>query len=269
MKTSKIVGLASAFTMLASLAAMPASATCTNAYSISYETLTRVIETDSNATIPAGAVAVTMSVKNNTGFDSNTLALKLDEDYQFLTDTEGNPIVTLGNVLNGFDSASSVSVNNNKVCIAVASASESTTDGELFTVYCVSSSTDKKVQSKAEIASIVPPCTKEPLRTIPDGWYMVGDVDNSEVVNSIDAARILTALSNANVSYIYVNASYKQNVSNYFNNPVPYYKAPDAIDDYCIDDLDATAILSYAANIGAGNPYNGAIGGLRHKDQGD
>ncbi len=56
MKTSKFVGLASALTMLASLAAMPASVAHINAYSVSYETLTEAIETDAGVTVPAGAV---------------------------------------------------------------------------------------------------------------------------------------------------------------------------------------------------------------------
>lgn len=160
MKTSKIVGLISALTMLSSVVAVPASATYVNAYSVSYETLTRTDITSSDTIIPVGAIAITMSVAGNTGFDNNTFAMEIANNYQVLTDSDGNPLVKLDEVLSGFEYASSISVTDNRICVAVASASESDINGALFTIYCTPSNamTSKNV---SEIASIVPPCTEK------------------------------------------------------------------------------------------------------------
>lgn len=67
----RAMSIASVAAILASIVAMPVSAAGINAYSVSYETLTTAITTEDGSTVPAGAVAVTMSIENNTGFNAN------------------------------------------------------------------------------------------------------------------------------------------------------------------------------------------------------
>lgn len=114
--------------------------------------------------------------------------------------------------------------------------------------------------------------------SLPDGFYKIGDTNKDEFVDAYDAARILSAISNAPSNQIYIYSStYKQHVGDYFPrnldpnsgeiiDEIPYYKAPDAIQDSWLNSTDSTGILNYAAIIGAGNNYSGSIGCIAQED---
>lgn len=262
MKTRKTVGFISALTMLASLMAMPVSAANVNVYSISYETLAESIETSDGSIVPAGAVAVTMSIDGNTGFDFNTLTIQIDDDCNILTDTMNQPILETGEVLNGFHVA--VDENQNKICVATASSFETRQDGDLFTIYVNST----EAENIAEIKTEAPAAS---INTLVSG--RVGDVNNNGVINSQDAAAIYTAVSNngsaivysalSNITYLhslFPNAPERQAV-NCINsaNWVQIYNQT-GVDPRVVDSNDGDEILVYAAHHGSGSFYSGSVG---------
>lgn len=267
MKTSKFVGLASALTMLASLAAIPASATCTNAYSVSYETLTEAVETDTGVTIPAGAVAVTMSIEGNTGFNANTLTLNIDDGYTPVTDKNGNPVIQKESVLSDAYTASSISQDNDTLCVAVASPTMCTTSGDLFTVYFnpkeemerfVSFQSADASIATGEITAMSKNLTA--LGKNSTDYYYIGDTNSNKIVNAQDAANIMVAVSSYGNSINTLFLPDPDSVVRTYLPYVKYYLAPDANLNYVIDNVDAADILEYAALIGAGNTYSGDIG---------
>ena len=78
MKTfKKITSMITALTMLSAMTVLPTSAVQTTEYTVSYDTLTQAIQTEDGSTVPAGSVAVTVSVSGNIGFDANTSTLIL------------------------------------------------------------------------------------------------------------------------------------------------------------------------------------------------
>lgn len=139
--------------VLASFAAAPPSVVASDIYSLSCETLTEAITTKSGNTIPAGTIAVTMSIDENNGFNSNTLAMEIDNGYSVITDSDGNPIIHAGEVLEGFMTSSAVT--NNKVCVAAASATETFENGELFTVYLTPSAAEMSIYRTTESAATI------------------------------------------------------------------------------------------------------------------
>ena len=269
MKTSKFVGLASALTMLASLAAMPASAAHINAYSVSYETLTEAITTDNGTTIPAGTIAVTMSVSGNRGFEANTFTLDIDEGYTFLTDSDDCPVIQ--KATNFEDALLGAAINENRVCITAAMSSLYCSDGELFTIYA--ENTNNSSENFVDIVDTLPATILESASAGLGGnetnhyefededgnthlAYRRGDANDDNVVNSMDAALILSVLSHVEEGELQVSA-----ISSNFNTYFPDIIAagqPDANKTGWINNNDATIILNFAATVGAGGTYTGA-----------
>lgn len=270
MKTSnKILSLASIAAMLTSISAMPVSAAQLNAYSVSYETLTEAIETTEGDTIPAGAVAVTMSVDNNTGFNANTLTLDIANGYTVITNDENNPIVQKDKVLAEANIAGAVSQDGTTLCVAVGSGVQCEADGQMFTVYF-----DKNHHADSDFVSVQNTefsissgdiiTTSGAGLYAQYGYYYVGDTDNNGIVNSSDAADIYTAVRNRGDSFCIDEDFFDFNrevyfVNSYFPN-AECYLAPDATENLFIDNADGDAILVYSANTGAGNSDNSHIG---------
>lgn len=265
-KSKKILSLASVAVMLTSLVAVPVSAANVNQYEVSYETLTSAV-TVGDTVIAPGTVAVTMSITGNTGFQYDTLALQLNENYEVLKTADGDPVLQTGEVLEDFHTA--VEEFNNKICVAAAAKNESNKDGELFTVYCVKSSEISMFRT-GELVKIVSPSVAPPVvhPMFSGAFYMIGDTDSDEFVNARDASRVYAAVSKYGGDIYREDAAYKNHVSTFFpditpndnEDNIPYYCAPDADVDTSITEVDAQAILHYAAVIGSGNVYHGSIG---------
>lgn len=268
MKNFNIISILSALTMLASVAAMPVSAANTDAYSVSYETLTQQVVVEDGTVVPAGAVAVTVSVEGNTGFNNKTLALQVDDGYEVMVDQNGSPVTTLGKALKGFDAESAVS--ENKVCIASAAAFNTDTDGDLFTVYAIK--TDSAVAENAVAVITQPEEEVMPISLYAKG--RIGDVNNDSTINSVDAAEIFSVVGERGViNYPNLEANLQ-----YFKTIFPNTPGPDGVNcfdsDACIQDFnlygidsrvvdraDGQEILCYAAYHGVGQSYTGQEGG--------
>lgn len=245
------MSLASVAAILASFAAMPASAVESNVYSISYETLTAAVTTADGDVVPAGSVAVTVSIDENTGFTSNTLTLDV-AGADVLADTEGKPIVQNGTVLAGALTGSAVV--GDAVCVTTASADACSADGALFTIFLAAGSEADEVSiaesaenSATSLASVPAPIS---VNDYVVDYYTVGDADGSEVADATDASLILLAIkeygSSMTVEYVAANKSTT------FPN-AETADAPDANEDGRIASADAQDILDYAALVGAEN----------------
>ncbi len=271
-KVRRTMSMVSAAVILASVVAMPVSAAEINAYSVSYETLTTAITTEDGSTVPAGAVAVTMSINNNSGFDANTFKLNIKDGSAIMLNEEGTPIVDTGNVLNG--AMIGAAENEGLLCVTAAMGQSNCANGELFTVYVTS--TDSSVVNIAEMVSVQPenlteiteteitlPGTAQTYSFIENGYicFYGGDCNNDNQVNSVDASLIMQALNGMNPMSLDVD---NYNYANYFPSVIRNDQ-PDANGDGFIthsgsptpQNSDAQTILSYAASEGVGKTYTG------------
>lgn len=284
-KMKRMMSLVSALTMLSSSVTLTASAAHIHAYSISYQTLKADTDILDGKTIPAGTVAVTMSVQKNKGFNADTMILDIENGYTILTDEEGHPLVQKKSVLS--DAFIAASVNENKICITAASEQTCTLSGEMFTVYIVPNgnattgfaevnSTDPTLTLETSSAGILNPGGIQVTSvSIPnpnggyDVYYYGGDCDNNNVVNAVDASLILSALSSAGTDELPVNMDTK----NYYFPQAVGISQPDADGNGKIENKkkkdkngkeiddpehnDAKVILQYAADKGVGKAYTG------------
>ncbi len=269
MKTNKMVAAVSAFVMASSVAALNVSATQANTYTVAYDTVTESFETESGVAVPTGAIAVTMSINRNTGFDSNTFALQLDDDYTIISNATGEVAWEKGYALNGFHAA--IDENDNKICVATAASFESRLDGDLFTVY-VSKNAPIASENVAEIIALEDYPPSASVNTLVVG--LIGDVNNNGVVNSSDATAIYSAVENNNGQFFYSALAVTSYMHTYFpntpsrkalnciNNPnwVTIYNQT-GIDTRVVDDSDGDEILVYAVKHANGSFYSGMVGG--------
>lgn len=291
MFNGRITAFASVAAILASVAAMPVSAVNVNAYSVSYETLTSAITTDNGNTIPAGAVGVTVSIEENTGFDGNTLVLEVANGYQAYTDNDDMLILQNGNVLANALISGSVSENGEKICIATAAANTCSADGELFTFYMTATtrnytpnfvsveSTDEVTVDLATMSNTnsdngISTCSwfGEDLEWCEKWYYCAGDANDdsineeNKIINAIDAALILQVCENVENHKLIVTEiddaakSWRQ----YFPSE-RIAECPDANIDGEITSQDASDVLTYSSIDGAGklDQYNGLVGLVR------
>ena len=260
----KIVSAVSAFVVASGIAVIPTSAVDTYNYSVSYETLTQALEVTDGSVVPAGSVAVTVSIEGNRGFDANTVVLDIGDDNSAIMDRSGSPVVTKGHDFNdaiiAADSADSL------VSVAAAMSETFDDDGELFTIYLDASnpvienveilSTDEQSIPTMGIGSLGNGCGTNAFTKPYNGHtylcYYSGDANDDNLVNAADASLIRSKLNSAGVTYFIV-ASY--NYQNYF--PVYFAAQPDADMNGFINDNDAVEILKYATAYAVGNVYTG------------
>lgn len=267
----KIMATALAAAMLASMSVLPTSASFANDYEVSYTTLTSSLTTDDGNTIPAGAVAITASIENNTGFNSNSFTLDTGSNCTVITDVDGNPILDTGIVLH--NALVGMAVNDETVCVTVASAQSCSSDGDLFTFYVLpdaSFGTSDVTISDVQQQTVQPVHGSEMMglpgsngvNSIidPNTWTVYvrrGDIDNDNVVNSSDAARVLIAYDNVTPPYDTTETA----IQSRFPTVVVWFQA-DANGDGITSNInpdypqlsDAKTILMYAAAAGAAAP---------------
>ena len=276
MKQKNFFSLASVAAMLASLAATPVSAAHINAYSVSYETLTEAIETANGETIPAGTIAVTMSVNGNTGFNANTLTLHVKDGYTVVTDQQGEPVVEKGSILE--DAMIGKAVNGNAVGVTMALAESTTENGDLFTVYFTANANASADVKFVQLEQ--PEIAVESVASLKDGgigtnsvivgsalYFYGGDCNNDNIINAVDASLILQAMKKTDYKDLNINTT--NFIANYFPSVVKENQ-PDANGDGYIthrdkdndeyiseQESDSQTILTYAAYQGVGATYTG------------
>jgi hypothetical protein len=269
----KVVSAVLAATMLASVSALPTSASASNDYELTCTTLTTSFTTDEGIIIPAGAVAISAMVEDNAGFNANTITLDTGSDCTVITDAAGIPIVETGSVLN--NAMIGMAVNEGAVCVTAASAQPCTNDGELFTLYVMPD--DGFNADEVVISEVQPETEQEPSNVgmIAPGAYGInryfdpdtgtiyirrGDVNDNNKVNSLDATAIMVAYDNEVNKYDTTPSAIQAR----FPLIYVWYQA-DANGDGIVSDIDssvpqlsdARTILMYAAAVGVNQPYTG------------
>lgn len=268
----KITSIASTVAILASFAALNVDAAGKNQYSVSYETLTQAVETSDGTVIPAGAVALTVSVSGNTGFNANTIKLDIDNGYSVVTDETGCPVVTSGS--NFSNSIFGSAYREDTVCVTLATADLLRANGDILTIYFTAedgvtsgfaslASVDAElgfISSSGTIQNPETAGTNCKVFTGEDGHlyygFYSGDANNDDNVNSVDASLVLSAISNAPNNALPV-ISY--NFSYYFPEII-YKEQPDANRNGIINSNDAQIIVNYSANAGLYENYHDPTG---------
>lgn len=268
----KITSLASIAAILASVAALPVSAAQFNRYTLSYEVLTEAVVTENDNIIPAGAVAVTTSLARNTGFDSNTLKLNVEDGYTVLTDADNKPIIQKGEIVSGSLVAGAISEDGSAICVAFA-GKECTVDGTLFTYYVLpdenNSTTDfvsivsasQKVVS-ADVVSAnkpgqvaTPNVEFDPVENVIK--YLGGDANNDNVIDASDASTILAGLELEPSRVLSVDKIAVNYKFTYYFPSAFFAMQPDADGNDIIAESDAQVILDYCVADGVGGVYDG------------
>ena len=258
---------------IASLMAMATVTTCAsalvsaeeaNAIDISYKTLEESIVANDGTTIPAGAVAVDVSISGNIGMSGT--ALTFDVNSEVIKDSDGMPIVESGNIFN--DVVTAGAQNGNKVVISEVGGEISNSNGKLFTFYI-------SEPSKVSVTNI-----ETTLPTIDDGIatcavydrdIAYGDVNVDGYVDMTDASDIMSAITKSRNKHkgtrILVVSEIKNDFASLFPR-LPIVQLADGNGDGFIMDLldedgnsipkysEPKQILKYYAETAAGLIYN-------------
>ena len=259
---------------IASLMAMATVTTCAsalvsaeeaNAIDISYKTLEESIVANDGTTIPAGAIAVNVSISANTGMSGT--ALEFNVDSELVKDSNGMAVVDSGNVFGR--AATSGAQNGNKVVISEAAGEMSNADGTLFTFYLEESSdvsiVDVKISAVTEedINQAIDTYSTRALAT-----YIVGDANGDRHIAVEDATIVLSAIAKAGGTILPVSEA-NSNLSYYFPEAnMPFAEVVDGNDDgYIMHPYDSQGnvlekysdpqqILAYYAQTAALLTYN-------------
>ena len=260
-QTKKIIAALAAATMVASCAGVVASADeAVNAVNVSYSTVAETFTAADGTVVPAGATAVTLSIENNTGFSASDITLNATAD---LLAVDGMVAATNGSAYG--DAIVSAAQNGSKVVITSASLDDSKNDGTLVTFY-----TTSDAEVTVEDASFESVKNNE-ISSQQYDFYVIGDLNSDEQVNSKDAAIMLSAyniaeadgslLTTANGKALMVSIA-KMNPAKYKLDSAKKVEAADGNKDGRImncDDVnysDVKQLLNYAAATGAGLTYD-------------
>lgn len=204
-----------AATPLASTVASAINVPVPNEYTLSTSTVGSDIVVD-DITVPAGSLAVTVSISNNTGFSSSSINIAFGDAYAPITDENGLLVVESGNVIG--DSCICGVANDELIVVATASGEDNLYDGDMFTFY-VSSNTSSGAETleivNTESEDISTTMRKAAARTSTGGYYKIGDIDNDGRVDATDSSSVLRAVEINNGNKISI-AEANSNLSYYF-----------------------------------------------------
>ena len=259
-QTKKIIAALAAATMVTSCAGVVASAAeAVNAVNVSYSTVAETFTAADGTVVPAGATAVTLSI----GFSASDITLSATAD---LLGTDGLVTATNGSAYG--DATVSAAQNGSKVVVTSASLDNSKNDGTLVTLYTTS---DAKVTVEDASFESVKNNEISCYTSQQYDFYVIGDLNSDEQVNSKDAAIMLSAyniaeadgslLTTANGKALMVFIA-KMNPAKYKLDSAKKVEAADGNKDGRImncDDVnysDVKQLLNYAAATGAGLTYD-------------
>ena len=234
------------------LTALPTNATNSernNILSVTSESVMDNITLYNDMRIPAGSVALTISIRNNDGFNSSSTKLDID-GADILVDEKGKPIVVKGEILD--NSIIAAAEKDNILVVSSAATNETTNDGNLFTVFVSNTPSDITVTDVSNESVSIGEFNLRDTEYI----YYIGDVDHNTYVNAVDATWVLQALdtyANGNPTQLtYIPVSVAQaNINTYFPY-VHYADAADTNDNSIINIKDADNILEFYSFVQTG-----------------
>lgn len=251
---SGVISGAIAISSLTTMLSNASSINKTNILNISSKSINEDLVLEDGNVIPAGAVALTVNISNNEGFDSSATKLCI-EDADYLVDKNGNPIILKGELLNNSIIAGAIKDNN--IVVSSASAVEANSDGDMFTVFVSTSPSDVV----AFDISNSPICDNQNNTRSTRYTYYIGDVNNDiSYIDAVDASQLLHALElyDSGNQYAFLPVSYANaNLSTYF----PYLDFAEAADtnkNGYIESTDANNILAFYSYVAVGHTWDEA-----------
>ena len=191
----------------ASLIANSTNTEKTNALSVTSTSVSEALVLSDGNIIPAGSVALTVNIANNTGFDASTTKLDIG-NANVLVDDKGDPIVSKEELLE--DSIDVSATKDNFVAVSSILNSDADEDGEMFTIYLSS------LPSSVSVWNINDVSVDLSQGNTRDTVYHIGDVNDNGYIDSVDASQVSRAvelysgtvygwlwvnIANANLSY--------------------------------------------------------------------
>ncbi len=171
-----------------------------NELSIESEVLTEGITVDGTY-IPSGAMAVTVNIDNNAGFDNSKTVLELGDAFDVIENDNNKPLIVSGTTFG--DSHFCAAEANNIMAVASASADIKDTDGSLFTFYVnVDENSDDREIRFLDIPEEIPQINNGSSIQSTTIHIYVGDVNEDDIIDARDASDVLHAYS------VYVNDTY-------------------------------------------------------------
>ena len=190
--------------------------------------------------------------------------IELGDNYDIINNINENPALSVGSAMG--ESRVAVS-GNDTIAVVSASASETSADGLLFTVFAYENATSDDDINVVDSEFSV--CTEEdlvsPLATrAAKKSYTIGDVDEDGYINSSDASRVLRAISihedscdrNCKNKEILPVKEAKDNMLFYFPKTTFGPEAADVFDKGKIIKKCADDILGYYSCISSGKNYS-------------
>jgi hypothetical protein len=256
MNTKKFLAGILAMASVASCASVMANAEEVNVVGVSYETLAASVVANDGTEIPAGSIAVSVSVANNAGFQGDSLTFNVGNAVA-LTNADGAPVVDNGEVL-GEDATVSSAQNSSTFVVAYVATEEKDADGELFTFY-LSDPADVTVSETEALQTSVADDTNITVRK----YWIRGDVNGDLYIGVEDAVDMSNAITRAGGRML-DTASANENLSYFFPDTLlPDANYLDGNGDECLmdgtveDDLsDVQHLLTYYAQTASGTDYD-------------
>ena len=244
-----------------------------NELSVSTEVLETSI-TVGDTVIPAGATAVTVSIDNNAGFNSSTTKLNIG-DANVVTDSNGSPVFSSGDVLDNFSIASASK--DNLIVVSSASANYTFEDGEMFTFYV---SDNYSGATFVDVVDIAVPLEEivSPLSITYS--YHIGDVNDDGIIDSSDASYILQAIytyaDNFDPTHPDAPSDFdpddpilpvsiaNEDISTYFSH-IHFAQVADTNKTTEIDSYDADNVLAFYSYLSVGHTWAQAYAHFRRQ----
>ncbi len=217
---SALSALVLAVSALPVVTASAVNVTEENILSVSAETVSETL-TVNETVIPAGAVAVTVNIADNSGFISTTTKLDLGA-YDVIGNEKGIPVVITGDTTEG--SLVTGIVNEGVGVFTTVGTEEDDTDGSLFTFYVNDNSVDTSDITVSDFETvdyidILTSAISAYSLNNTAGYYKIGDVNNDGYVDAVDATitqmaigkndgkKISVTNANANLYYFFVETT--------------------------------------------------------------
>jgi len=253
---SLVMASAIAFSNLATLSSNATTVDSNGGLSVTSKTVRDEIVLFDGRKIPVGAVALTVSMRNNNGFTASSTKLDI-EGSEILEDEDGKPIVIKGELLN--NSIIAAVEEDNILVVSSASVENATNDGEMFTVFLSSEPSNIAVTDITnDSISVDGSYSRSSLYT-----YYIGDVTHNTYINAVDASNVLQAIdiyadgnstqytrlpvsvANANISTYFPYVHYAEAADTNKNNYIGYEDANNILDFYSYVQLGHTPEEAY------------------------
>lgn len=227
-----------------------------NILSVSAETVSEALTVDETV-IPAGAVAVTVNIADNSGFISTTTKLDLGA-YGVISNEKGIPAVVTGNATEG--SLVTGSVNEGVAVFATVGTKEDDTDGSLFTFYVNDDSFDASAINVSDFETVdyadisVSAMSVYSLNNTA-GYYKIGDVNNDGYIDSVDATVTRMAIEENGGNKLLVSTA-NADLRRFFVETTVCAQSADPDLSNSITTLDAEDMMIYYSCAATGKDYS-------------